>query len=123
MNTVNLIGRLTADPRMATAKNGKPYARYTLAVDRPGKDAGTDFIPCVAWGRSAEFAESFLRKGVRIAITGSIDAGIREKKNGSKEMLVCVRVQRHSFADGKRTETHDSDVPYDQPEIDEDSPF
>ena len=79
MNKVILMGRLTRDPevRYSQGDNAMAVARYTLAVDRRfnrnNDDQNADFISCVAFGRSGEFAEKYLHKGTKIAITGRID--------------------------------------------------
>lgn len=75
MNKVILMGRLTRDPdvRYSSGDGSTAVARYTLAVDRRfhrDGDATADFISCVAFGRQAEFAEKYLQKGIKIAITG-----------------------------------------------------
>jgi single-strand DNA-binding protein len=80
MNKVILMGRLTRDPevRYSQGENASAVARYSLAVDRRFKRDGeptADFINCVAFGRSAEFAETYFRQGMRIVITGRIQTG------------------------------------------------
>ena len=81
MNKVILMGRLTRDPevRYSAGESGTAVARYTLAVDRrfrrEGSDQTADFIGCVAFGRSAEFAEKYLRQGTKICVTGRIRPG------------------------------------------------
>ena len=84
MNKVILMGRLTRDPevRYSQGENSIAVARYTLAVDRRfrrdgngGDQQTADFIGCVAFGRQGEFAEKYLRKGTKIAITGRIQTG------------------------------------------------
>ena len=80
MNKVILMGRLTRDPevRYTPGKNSFAIARYTLAVDRKIRkdgDATADFINCVVFGRSAEFAEKYFRKGLKITIEGRIQTG------------------------------------------------
>ena len=79
MNTCSIIGRLTNDPDARTTPSGKQVARYTLAVDRKGKDKGADFIRCVAFDRTAEFAGKYLNKGMKIAVTGTIHTDSYEK--------------------------------------------
>ena len=71
MNKVILMGRLTRDPevRYSAGNNSMAVARYTLAVDRRFRRDGennADFIGCVAFGKSAEFAEKYLRQGTKI---------------------------------------------------------
>ena len=78
MNKVILMGRLTRDPevRYSQGESATAIARYTLAVDRRfnrnNDENSADFIGCVAFGRSAEFAERYLRKGTKVVVTGRI---------------------------------------------------
>lgn len=106
MNKVILIGRLTKDPevRYSTGENTTAIARYTLAVDRRGKgnsEQTADFINCVALGRSGEFAEKYLRKGVKICITGRIQTGSYTNKDGVKIYTTDVLVEDHEFCESK----------------------
>lgn len=106
MNSINLIGRLTADPEMSEfGKKGSKMeiARFTIAVDRVGSEE-TDFIRCVAFGKSAEFADSYLDKGQRVGITGRLQTGSYEDKDGIKRYTSDVIVERITFADSKREE-------------------
>ena len=80
MNKVILMGRLTRDPEVRYSQRGESQdqmciARYTLAVDRRGKDAGADFPSVVAFGKAGEFAEKYLHKGTKIVLTGRIQTG------------------------------------------------
>ncbi len=106
MNKVILIGRLTKDveTRYSQTANG-PFAvsKYALAIDRKGKDAGTDFINCVAFGKQGEFAERYLKKGMKIAVQGRIQTGSYEGKNG-KVYTTDVVVEEHEFCESKQTE-------------------
>ena len=80
MNKVILMGRLTRDPevRYSQGEQATAVARYTLAVDRRGRNQenSADFIACVAFGKAAEFAERYLHKGTKIVLTGRIPAAI-----------------------------------------------
>ena len=90
MNKVILMGRLTRDPevRYSQGENATAVARYTLAVDRRfnrnNDEQTADFINCVAFGRSGEFAEKYLHKGTKIAVTGRIQTGSYTNKDGVK---------------------------------------
>ena len=107
MNKVILMGRLTRDPelRYSQGQNDMPIARYTLAVDRRfGKKEGeqnADFIPCVAFGKSAEFAEKYLHQGVKIAVCGRIQTGSYTNRDGNKVFTVDVIVEEQEFAESK----------------------
>ena len=100
------IGRLTKDPevRHTTTQNGEDFAiaRYTLAIDRRGKDAGADFIPCVAFGKSGEFAEKYLSKGTKMAVVGRIQTGSYEK-DGKKVYTTEVVIEEQEFAESKKS--------------------
>lgn len=105
MNKVILLGRLTRDPdvRYSQTQSGENMciARYTLAVDRRGKDAGADFISCVAFGKNGEFAEKYLKQGTKIAISGRIQTGSFTNKEGQKVYTTDVVVEEHDFAESK----------------------
>ena len=108
MNKVILMGRLTRDPEVRYAQGDNPLAiaRYTLAVDRrqsrnSGDDQTADFINCVAFGRTAEFAERYLRKGTKIAVTGRIQTGSYTNKDGVRVYTTDVVVEEHEFAESR----------------------
>lgn len=104
MNKVVLIGRPTGDPEVRYSGDNMTIARYTLAVDRKYKRDGeqdADFIRCVAFGKSGEFAEKYVKKGVRIAVYGRIQTGSYTNNDGVKVYTTDVVVEEHDFADGK----------------------
>lgn len=125
MNKVVLIGRLTADPDIRHTQSGKCVASYRLAVDRAFKSDGqpeADFINCVAWGKSGEFCQKYLHKGMKIAIEGRIQTGSYTKDDGTKVYTTDVIVEHHEFCEGKKQSDSGS---YAEPaqgftEIDED---
>lgn len=103
MNKVILIGRLVADPEIRYTQSGKAVASYRLAVDRPFKQDGqqeADFINCVAWGKTGEFAGNYLHKGTKIAIEGRIQTGSYEK-DGVKHYTTDIVVDRHEFCESR----------------------
>jgi len=110
MNRVILMGRLTRDPdiRYSQGEGTISNARYTLAVDRPvnrnnsGDDQPTaDFIQCVAFGRTAEFVEKYLKKGTKIAVEGRIQTGSYTNKDGQRVYTTDVIVDRHEFCESR----------------------
>ena len=106
MNKVILMGRLTRDPevRYTSGENSLAIARYTLAVDRKIRkdgDATADFIPCVVFGRSAEFVEKYFRKGLKITIAGRIQTGSYTNRDGQKVYTTEVVVEEQEFAESK----------------------
>lgn len=110
MNKVILMGRLTRDPDVRYSQSGDgsmAVARYTLAVDRrrarsnDANEQTADFISCVAFGRSAEFAEKYLHQGTKIAVTGRIQTGSYTNKDGQRVYTTDVVIEDHEFAESK----------------------
>lgn len=108
MNKVILMGRLTRDPevRYSTGDTSMAIARYSLAVDRRFRrnndgEQSADFINCVAFGRSAEFAEKYFRKGLKVLVTGRIQTGSYTNREGQKVYTTDVVVEDQEFAESK----------------------
>lgn len=105
LNTVILMGRLTADPELRTTTNGTSVTSFTIAVDRnyvkSGEDRQTDFINLVAWRTTAEFVERNFRKGQMIAIRGSLQQRTYEDKNGNKRTAMDVVMDEVHFCGDK----------------------
>lgn len=132
MNKVIIIGRLTRDPdiRYTQGQESTCIARYTLAVDRPGKDKGADFISCIVFGKGGEFAEKYLRQGTKIAVVGRIQTGSYTNKNGQKVYTTDVVVESHEFCERRAGNESQGAVIADSvpefmqmPEEDESLPF
>ncbi|WP_124067343.1 single-stranded DNA-binding protein [Clostridium sp. E02] len=109
MNKVILMGRLTRDPevRYSQGERTMAIARYTLAVDRRGRrnqdgnEQTADFINCVAFDKSGEFAEKYFRQGMRVLISGRIQTGNYTNKEGIKVYTTDVIIEDQEFADSK----------------------
>lgn len=111
MNKVILMGRLTRDPevRYSAGENSLAIARYTLAVDRRFKrdgEATADFISCVSFGRTAEFAEKYFRQGLKIVVSGRIQTGSYTNRDGQKVYTTEVVVEDQEFAESKAASDH-----------------
>lgn len=102
LNKAVLLGRLTADPELRSTQGGKKVTSFTLAVNRNGKDAGTDFIDIVAWEKTAEFICRYFRKGQQVAVSGRISTRSWEDQNGGKRKSVEVVAEEVHFAESKR---------------------
>ena len=103
MNKVILMGRLTRDPDMRGEGTGL-VARYSLAVDRRfsrNEENNTDFINIVVFGKGAEFAEKYLKKGTKVLVTGRIQTGSYTNKDGQKVYTTDVVAEDHEFAESK----------------------
>lgn len=107
MNKVILMGRLTRDPevRYSAGDNSTAVARYTLAVNRRFKrdnEPTADFIPCVAFGKAAEFTEKYFRQGMQVTISGRIQTESYTNREGQKVYTTEVVVEEQEFAESKR---------------------
>ena len=115
MNKVILMGRLVRDPevRYTQGDNQMAIARYTLAVDRRfnrnGDENTADFISCVAFGKSGEFAERYFRKGTKVLVTGRIQTGSYTNKDGVKVYTTDVVVEDQEFAESKNSNNNSGD--------------
>ena len=72
MNSVSLIGNLATDVELKDVGPEKKVATFLLAVDRPGRDAGADFVSVSAWDRQAEVCGEYLAKGSRVGVDGRL---------------------------------------------------
>ena len=107
MNKAILMGRLVRDPEVRYSQGGNPLAiaRYTLAVNRRMKKNGeqeADFINCVAFGKSGEFAEKYFKKGQMVSIVGRLQVRSWEDNEGKKRWTTEVIVEEQYFAESKR---------------------
>ena len=129
MNKVILMGRLTRDPEVRYSQGARSMAiaRYTLAVDRRGRrgqdssaeQQTADFINCVSFGRTAEFAEKYFRQGLKIAVTGRIQTGSYTNREGQKVYTTEVVVEEQEFAESKGSGSGSSqqNVPQQSPDV------
>lgn len=97
MNSVSLLGRLTRDPEYSApkSKDGTSFARFTIAIDRDKDEA--DFIPCKAFGKTADLVNEYFFKGDRIGVNGHIVSGSYENKDKVKVYTLDVVVDRLDF--------------------------
>lgn len=108
MNKVILMGRLTREPEVRYSSGAEPLAvaRYTLAVNRRFKrkdEPEADFIPCVAFGKSGEFAEKYFRKGQLVAVTGRLQVRSWDK-DGERRYATEVIIEEQHFAESKNSQ-------------------
>lgn len=106
MNKVILMGRLTRDPEIRYPQNPEAAAvgRFSLAVDRRFKKDGgpdADFFNCVCFGRQAEFVEKYLKKGIKMLITGRVENNNYTDRDGHKVYAIQILVEEMEFAESK----------------------
>lgn len=106
MNTIIIMGRLTADPELRQTQSGLSVTSFTVAVDRSfvkqGEERQTDFINVVAWNKTAEFVSKWFTKGQMIAVQGSLQIRSYEDKEGKKRTAAEVIANNVSFCGGKQ---------------------
>lgn len=106
MNKIILMGRLTRDPeiRYSQGENSMAVGRFSIAVDRKyqrDEDIKTDFFNCITFGKLAEFVEKYLKKGIKIVVTGRIQNNNYTNKNGEKVYSIQIIADEIEFAESK----------------------
>ena len=107
MNKVILVGRLTRDPEIRYSQSNEPMAiaRYTVAVNRRIKrdsEPDADFIPCVSFGKQAEFIEKYFKKGMQIGIVGRISVrSWDDQQSGQRRWQTEVIVEEQEFTESR----------------------
>lgn len=128
MNKVILLGRMTRDAEVRHGESDSIFARFSLAVDRrfkkDGEEQTTDFINCVAFGKTAEFLEKIGHKGVKFIVEGRIQTGSYTNKDGVKIYTTDIVVENIEFAESKNAGgSGDSDFGNIPEEMEAEMPF
>ena len=108
LNSVIIMGRLTADVELKTTPSGLSVVNFTVAVERnykSGEERQTDFIQCVAWRGTADFVSRYFKKGQMIAVQGSLQVRNYEDKDGNKRTAYDVVAENVSFCGSKGENT------------------
>ena len=115
MNKVYLIGNLTRDPELSTTSSGVSVCRLSIAVGRRFANADgereTDFFNITAWRGTAENCAKFLKKGNKIAVSGSIQTRNYEKSDGTKGFAVDIVADEVEFLSTRNDGSTESGVP------------
>lgn len=122
MNSCVLVGRLTRDVDLRYTNNQTAVGRFSLAVDRFGKDKGADFINCVAFDKKAEVIKMYTHKGDKIAVIGRIQTGSYTNKDGQKVYTTDIIVNEIEFCESRKDEPKE-ERPDDISQLEEDLPF
>lgn len=109
MNCVNLIGRLAAEPEVRYTQTNIMVTQFNLAVNRayakPEDKEKADFITVLAWNKTAEFVSKYFRKGQQVGVTGRIETGSYDDKDGKRVYTTKVVAEHVYFADSKKEDT------------------
>ena len=120
LNHICIAGRFTKDPELRRTMSGKAVASFTLAVDRDGE--GCDFIPCVAWEKTAEHISNYFYKGKMALVSGRLQQRDYTDKEGRKRTAYEVVVGRIYFTD-KKEESKPSVADFAVIDDDDELPF
>ena len=104
LNHLVIMGRLTKNPDLRRTQTGKAVASFDIACDKPGKDNGASFIPCVAWEKTGEFINQYFSKGSAIVLEGRVESRQYETKDGNKRTVVELVVSQAHFC-GKKEDS------------------
>ena len=112
MNQVVLIGRLTKDVELRKTQTQKSVASFTMAVSN-GKDKPADFINCVAWEKTAELIEQYVKKGHMLGVVGKVATRSYDDKDGKKVYVQEILVREIEFLESKHKQEPRYENPYD----------
>lgn len=109
MNNVNLMGRICKDVEVKQSQSGTAHLSFTLAVTREYKKEGeerqSDFISCKAFGKTAEFIGKYFGKGSMVAVSGKIQTGSYDNKDGVKVYTTDIFVDKVYFTGEKKADS------------------
>lgn len=125
MNEVCLLGRTTKDIELKTTQNGKSVTSFGLAVKRKYSKDAVDFLPIVAWGKTAEFASNYVSKGQMIAVKGSVQTRKYTNQNGEERTAIEIIAEDIYFTGDKGGNRQEEvpPAPYVSEDDDDELPF
>jgi single-strand DNA-binding protein len=113
MNVVSLIGNLATDVELKAVGDGKQVAGFLLALDRPSKDGGADFVHVSAWDRQGELCSQYLAKGNRVGVEGRLRSRSWDAEDGSRRTALEVVAHRVEFlSPPEGGAAADADIPF-----------
>lgn len=112
MQSLTIIGNLTADPESRVTQSGKKVTQFTVAVNRRGKDQGADYFRVSAWEAAGENCAMYLSKGKKVCVVGTVS--VRPYTNSKGEASASMDVTAHDieFLTPKFTPVNDPDDPF-----------
>lgn len=132
MNNIVLAGRLTKAPELKATNSGVDVLPFTIAVNRAyaksNDEVTADFIPCIAWRKTATFISKYFNKGDGIVIKGRLETRKWVDNNGNNRVSYEVIVENTEFPQGKsknNTTVTNTPIPSmaDDLPVDDDLPF
>lgn len=116
MNTVNITGRIGKEPEVKVLQSGSKVCNLSLAVDRRGKDNNkeTDWFDLQAWGKTADFASNYVKKGGLVGITGMLQTRSWEAQDGTKRFATFIVVEKIDLLSRTDTSYHEPQAPVEE---------
>lgn len=122
-NHITIEGRLTKDPERRATQSGLAVLRFSVACNRSWKPDGASewkesvsFIPCVMFGKAADYAAGRLRKGLHVLVAGSLEEQRWETNEGQKRNTFQIRVDRLRVLEKTESGAHEPEPAGDYPE-------
>ncbi len=107
LNKVILTGRLVADPEIVNTQSATSVVKVRIAVDRKGREKETDFFDCTAFGKTAEFVETYLNKGRMVALVGQLRVRSYDAKDGTKRKVWEIVIDEIHPLDSRKVESQE----------------
>ena len=124
MNRVILIGNLTRDPELTKTNNDLSVCRFTVAVSRRyGSNEQPDFFNIIAWRAQADNCAKFLRKGSKVAISGSIQTRSYDANDGTKRYVTEIVADEVQFLSTRGANDEENGGMGDIKPVDDSLPF
>ena len=126
LNKSIIQGRLTGDVDLKQTPNGKSVCSFTVATERnytANNERITDFIPCVAWGNTADFISKHFPKGQKIIIEGLLTSRKWKDKDGNNRTSVEVIAEKAYFDGDKKQGNQQQQPQFEEVDLNGDLPF
>lgn len=117
LNKVILTGRMVADPEPVQTAGSTSITKVRVAVDRKGREKETDFFDCTAFGKTAEFVETYLNKGRMVALVGQLRVRTYDAKDGSKRKVWEIVIDEIHPLDSRKVEQGEQSMPAQKPVV------
>lgn len=116
MNSIIIVGRTTKEMELKTLSSGSKTVGFCVAVDRITKNGKvTDFIDCVAWGKTAELLAQYVKKGERIGVQGSLQTRSYQDRDGNNRKAYEILVDRVEFLSEGQARAEQAPAPVEAP--------
>lgn len=117
LNKVILTGRLVADPEVVNTQSATSVVKIRIAVDRKGREKETDFFDCVAFGKTGDFAATYLNKGRMVAIVGNLRVRSYDAQDGTKRKVWEIIIDEAHPLDSRKIEQGEQSTPVQKPVV------